>query len=77
MIAEGTGGELFHIERATPYPANYDECTDEAKQEQNENARPALVEDTDISEYDVIFLGYAGGIIGLNQCKPLILLGFS
>ena len=58
MIAEETDGELFHIERATPYPADYDECTDEAKQEQNENARPALMEDKDISEYDVIFLGY-------------------
>ena len=58
MIAEETDGELFHIERATPYPADYDECTDEAKQEQNENTRPALMEDKDISEYDVIFLGY-------------------
>lgn len=58
MIAEETGGELFHIERETPYPAVYDECTEEAKQEQNDNARPALAEDKDISEYDVIFLGY-------------------
>lgn len=58
MISEETGGELFHIERATPYPADYDECTDEAKQEQNDNARPALLEDRDISEYDVIFLGF-------------------
>ncbi|MDE7252222.1 MAG: flavodoxin [Acetatifactor sp.] len=58
MIAEETGGELFHIERETPYPAVYDKCTDEAKQEQNDNARPALAEDKDISEYDVIFLGY-------------------
>ena len=58
MIADETGGELFHIERATPYSADYDECTDEAKQEQNENARPALAEDKDISEYDMIFLGY-------------------
>ena len=32
MIAEETGGELFHIERAAPYPADYDECTDEAKE---------------------------------------------
>lgn len=58
MIAEETGGELFHIERETPYPAAYDECTEEAKQEQNDNARPALAENKDISEYDVIFLGY-------------------
>ena len=66
MIADETGGELFQIERAAPYPADYDECTNEAKQEQNDNARPALAEDKDISEYDVIFLGYAAGIIGLN-----------
>lgn len=58
MIAEETGGELFHIERETPYPVEYDECTDEAKQELNDNARPVLAEDKDISEYDVIFLGY-------------------
>ena len=58
MIAEETGGELFHIEREMPYPAVYEKCTEEAKQEQNDNARPALAEDKDISEYDVIFLGY-------------------
>lgn len=58
MIAEETGGELFHIERKTPYPAVYDKCTEEAKQEQNDNARPALAEDKDITEYDVIFLGF-------------------
>lgn len=58
MIADETGGDLFHIERDTPYPANYDECTNEAKSEQNSNARPALKEDIDIAEYDVIFLGY-------------------
>lgn len=58
MIAEETGGELFHIERDTPYPAEYDACTDEAKREQNENARPALKEDIDISDYDTIYLGY-------------------
>lgn len=26
IIAEETGGELFHIERETPYPAVYDKC---------------------------------------------------
>lgn len=58
MISEETGGSLLHIERAEPYPSDYDECTDVAKQEQNDNARPELLEDMDISEYDVIFLGY-------------------
>ena len=58
MIAEQTGAELFEIRAATPYPKNYNECTDVAKKEQNANARPALAEDKDISGYDTIFLGY-------------------
>jgi len=59
MIADETGGELFHIERSTPYPADYDECTDEAKIEQEENARPELALDLEnIESYDTIFLGY-------------------
>lgn len=58
MIAENVDGELFHIERDTPYPAEYRACTDEAKKEQNDNARPALKEDIDISGYDTIYLGY-------------------
>ena len=40
MIAEQTGGDTFEISTVTPYPDNYDECTDIARQEQNENARP-------------------------------------
>ena len=58
MIAEETGGELFHIERDTPYPAEYEACTDEAKQEQSDHARPKLKADMDISDYDIIYLGY-------------------
>ena len=59
MIADETGGELFHIERSTPYPADYDECTDEAKREQEENARPELASDLEgIESYDTIFLGF-------------------
>lgn len=59
MIAEETGGTLFEIERTTPYPSAYDDCTDEAKREQNENARPDLTATVDdFSSYDVIYLGY-------------------
>ena len=59
MVAEQTGGELFHIETVTPYPEDYDECTAVAQQEQRENARPELtatVEDMDA--YDTVYLGY-------------------
>ena len=31
MIAEQTGGDLFHIETVTPYPEDYRECTNVAQ----------------------------------------------
>ena len=58
MIAEKTGGELFEIKPAKPYPKDYKTTTEIAKRGQNENARPALLNDKDISDYDTIFLGY-------------------
>ena len=58
VIAAKTGAELFEIAPAKKYPANYDECTEVAQRELNQNARPAIAQDKDISEYDVIFLGY-------------------
>ena len=58
MIAEVTGADLFEIKEAEAYPDIYKECAGRAKKELDENARPALVEDKDISEYEVIFLGY-------------------
>lgn len=59
MIAEQTGGDMFEISTVTPYPDDYDECTEIAKQEQNDNARPELVVSVEnIEDYDIIFLGY-------------------
>ena len=58
MIQAEVGGTLFHIQRATPYPVVYSECTAEAQSEKNANSRPALLNTIDISEYDVIFIGY-------------------
>ena len=58
IIADEVSGDLFHIERSTPYPADYEECKAVATTEQNANARPTLKEDKDISDYDIIFIGY-------------------
>lgn len=59
MIAEQTGGDTFEIRTVTPYPDDYDECTDIAQQERNENARPELAESLDnLDNYDVIFIGF-------------------
>ena len=58
MIAEETGADTFKIERATPYPADYDACTEEAQQEQRKNARPELKNTLDnLDDYDVVYLG--------------------
>ena len=57
-IQQKTGAELFEVAPAKKYPADYDTCIDVAKKEQARKARPAIAQDKDISEYDVIFLGY-------------------
>lgn len=57
-IAAQTGGDLFEIVPATPYPA-YDECLDVAKAEKNSNARPAFEGNVEnMADYDVVFVGY-------------------
>ena len=58
MIAARTGGQLFHIETAKPYPAGYDECIEYVKGEQARGERPALKADIDISGFETIFVGF-------------------
>lgn len=58
LIASATGGTLFRIEPATPYPDDYRACTEIAQREKRSKARPALVGEIAAEEYDVIFLGY-------------------
>lgn len=58
MIAEKNGADTFEIVPEKPYPHSYNECIKVAKDEQSKKARPAIVGDIDISEYDTIYLGY-------------------
>ncbi len=59
QIARETGGELFAIQPVKAYPTDYRECTQIAKQEAAENARPAVANAVDnMDQYDVIFIGY-------------------
>lgn len=54
-----TGGDMYEIVPETPYSQNYSATVDKAKQEQQNNARPVLKNRlTDISQYDLIFIGY-------------------
>lgn len=58
-IQERTGGDLYEIVPANPYPEDYDECVEIAETEKNENARPEIAElPEDISEYSTILIGY-------------------
>ncbi len=58
MIAEKTGADLWEVLPAEDYPMTYNELTDVAKKEQNENARPEYKGTVpDLSEYDTVFIG--------------------
>lgn len=53
------GGDLFKIETVNPYPSAYRECTEVAKAELQNDARPALKGTLpDTQNYDAIFIGY-------------------
>ena len=57
MIRQATGGTLFEIKPAKPYPTEYRRCTEVAKQEINAGFRPELATEIDLEKYDVIFVG--------------------
>jgi len=59
QIRQQVGGDLFEVRTVQPYPAAYRATTDQAKREQQENARPALTAEVNyMAGYDVVFIGY-------------------
>ena len=59
FIQKAVGGDLFEIDTVKNYPIDYTECTEVAKDEIRQKARPELKKYLDsIDEYDTIFLGY-------------------
>lgn len=59
MIQEINGGELFEIKSSVPYPKDYTETTEVAKNELKSNLRPTLINHIeDISLYNIVFLGF-------------------
>ncbi|MDP4107405.1 MAG: flavodoxin [Bacillota bacterium] len=58
-IHEQVGGDIFEIQTVKPYSSNYDTTVDQAKREQQENARPKLkTHVNNMNDYNVVFLGY-------------------
>ena len=59
MAQEVTGGELFFIETVEKYPAEYRGTTDQAKTEQNDDARPELSSHVEnMNAYNTVILIY-------------------
>ena len=59
MIAEAAGADIFEIVPEKGYPMDsYNECIEIAKRELESNARPAIMNDINVDDYDVIFIGY-------------------
>ena len=50
---------MFRIDTIKPYPEDYGEATEVARQELHSNSRPALLNHVvDMGAYQVVFLGY-------------------
>ena len=59
MLQKITGADRFKIEPLVPYSKSYNECINQAQEDQRRGARPELAEYPDsLDEYDTIYLGY-------------------
>ena len=59
IIKELTGADMFKIEQTKPYSKGSNDCIEEARADQQRNARPELKAFPEsIDGYDVIYLGY-------------------
>lgn len=57
-IHNQVGGDMFRIETAEPYPADYNETAyGVAKKQHEEGIKPELKDNGDVSGYDVVFVG--------------------
>lgn len=57
-IADATGADLFRIETVNPYPTDYNECTEVAREELDNGVRPELNDTMEnLDDYDVVFVG--------------------
>ncbi len=58
-IQELDGADIFKVEPAVDYPADYMQCIDVAKKEQKSNARPEIKKTLEsIDGYDTVYIGF-------------------
>lgn len=59
VIKDLTGGDIFSIQTERTYSQNYRTSANEAREELNSNARPALATHVEnMDQYDVIYIGF-------------------
>lgn len=59
LIQKETGGEIFSIQTSVDYPGDGGKLIDYAAQEQDDNARPEIINYIEnFDSYDVVFVGY-------------------
>ena len=59
LLSRDLDGDLFEIEPATPYPADYFATVDQARREREKNFLPPLKASvSDLSSYNTVFLGF-------------------
>lgn len=59
LISEYTKSDIYRIEPNIPYTTNHKDLVSQAKEEQDNNARPELKNKiSNFNDYDVIFIGY-------------------
>lgn len=57
-IVRQTGADVFRIEPVVPYPTEYTPCTEVAREEKENDARPAIKATVENwADYDVVFIG--------------------
>lgn len=73
MIAESSGGELFSIRTAEPYPDNYNDTIDVGESEKNNDIHPELSTHIEnLEQYDTVFVGFPNWWYGM----PMVMYSF-
>lgn len=60
-VADETGGDLYRVTAKDPYPDDYNQTADWAKQEQDNDERPEIMIDLikeQMAQYDTVFFGF-------------------
>ena len=77
QIHKTVGGDLFEIQSVNPYPKDYDAVVEQAKKELHADVRPALKAKVgNISQYDVVFVGYPNWWYAVPRPVAAFLAGY-